>query len=308
MYKGKKYNAVLIFLVIIISFVVGISTGMSAFVPPFEEVVDNPDGGGYVGDTDLPPGAKKPGADAGAYERLAFAFKVLEDGKGFTAYAQQAIDIIGNTQYTYYKRYRSGDYDVSEEWHKLGGPFASIGKNYFLGTHSDGVIMRNFQIDNPTNYSYDAKTYNVERADSKFAFTVDHWLNERNNLRTNDFMTPVSKDTSTILSYDGKAYNKTHYTIKVAMNINKLDKKLVAIFNNMGAASVIIKTVTMEFKIDKKTGFFTGYEIKALFNASYIGINADVPLQYKENFTSMNNPGVKAQIDSLYDRNFKDIN
>ncbi|MGI5842506.1 MAG: hypothetical protein ACOX6H_04385 [Christensenellales bacterium] len=306
MYKSKKYNTVLVLLVLIISMVVGISTGMTKIVPSFDDNLDNTGGGEFQEVKDLPPGTKKPGADAGAYERLAFAFKILEEGNGFTSVGQQAITAVNHTQYTYYKRYRAKEFDVVEEWYKLDGALSSLGMNQFITRHSDGNIMKNIKITNAANYNYNALTYNTENAE-KYSFTVDNWLNEQNYMRVNNFFTTVNKSTSSLLFYDGKGYDKTYYTVKVSLDNSKLDKKFMALFDNIGIGSVKIGTIIVEFKIDKKTGFFLGFEVKGTLNASYLGMTADCSLIFKETYNSMNSSSVKAQIDNLYNKNFKDI-
>lgn len=231
-----------------------------------------------------------PPEDATAFQRLAYAFDIYENGKGYTSVSSQIIDIIGNVQYAIHNKYRGGGMDFSEEWYKMTGIASSYGRNRFITSYSDGVYIKNTVIEDSKNYNYDAKTYNPLAIKGYSNITVDSWINQSKLPKLNSFFTTVNKDTAEVTKYDNKGRDKNYYTVVVSLNINKLDENFVHSFESNGAAGLKINNIFVTFKISKNSGYFLSAEATGSITATYIPLNlsTSVDLMYKEVYTSMN--------------------
>src|SRR5690554_6642382 len=101
MYKGKRYNFIVVCLLLVISLVVGSSMGMAFNSSPAQiPNLDNEDTTPPVFE-DLDPsqtfnGLKQPSSSASAQKRLEFGLAVLNYGKGYTSESIYNIDVLGN--------------------------------------------------------------------------------------------------------------------------------------------------------------------------------------------------------------------
>jgi hypothetical protein len=290
MYKGKRYNAVIICLLFIISIVVGFSAGMAPNTTGNSNVEDISDQFEQEYDdieaAPAPEGMVVPGPDASAFERIAFAVDVLEHGAGFTSQVSQTLSAMGQKQQMIFLKYRGGKYDFTEEWLKMGGFLSSLGKNEFRSYFSDGVNMKYKVITNPSNYNFDKKTYNPAAADLIEQFTVDKYVNGEFRNPINSFFTTIDASTATI-----KSYNKRHakyYEITVELNVKKLNPRYLTTFTSNGGSNVDIKSIILTFKIDKETGYFRSMKKVETFGAKYLGYEAICETNLTETFMTMN--------------------
>jgi len=295
MYKGKRYNALVVCLLLVISIVVGFSAGMS------KNNSVNTDSGWEeeIPDSLLPdeneteeqtPVSGVPGSDASAYERLSFAMDKLTNGEGYTSYLNQSLDASGNKQYMTYKKYRGGNLDLTEEWYKFDAVVSflqSLGKHEFRSYYSDGTNMKYKLIENPNNFNYDAKTYNYTADYILSEFTAQHYENVYFRTKLNNFYTTINENTCTVERYDKKT-DPDNYVIRVNVNSSKLDPQYISTFTSNGASNLNIKTEMITFKINKKTGYFASYEKYEVFSASQSGLTLEFTVNLKETFLTMN--------------------
>ena len=286
------------------SLVVGLSAGMTSYteadlveedIPQdfFEQPVEQDE------INNAPP------ADATAFQRLAYAFDIYENGKGYTSTSSQVIDIIGNIQYSTHNKYRGGGMDITEEWYKMTGLASSYGRNRFLSNYSNGVDMNNIIIDNSKYYNYDNKTYDVKGRNGISSFTTEHWLTVSKMPKLNSFFTPVNPNTAEITKYDNKGRGKDYYTVVASLDLNKLDENFLHAFESNGAAGLNINNIYVTFKIAKTTGYFMSIVATGSITATYVPLNisAAVEMTYKEVFSSMNR-SAESKILQLRKQNF----
>lgn len=296
MYKGKRYNTLIVCLLLVISIVVGFSAGMSKNSSAStdsgweEEIPDDllPDDNDIVTET---PVSGIPGADANAFERLTFAIEILHNGAGFTSYLNQNLVILGNTQYMFYKKYRGGGLDLTEEWYKFNAIVSfleSLGKHDFRSYYSDGTNMKYKYIDNTNYFNYDARTYNYDANYNVTDFSAQHYEKDENRTKLNNFYTTINENTCTIDKYDKKT-DPNNYIIRVNINQSKLDSQYIGTFIGNGATDLNIKTETITFKINKKTGCLASYEKYEVFTATSGGLrNVEAVVNLKETYLTMN--------------------
>lgn len=290
MIKQKKYNVIVVFLLLTISLVVGLSAGVTrdrtniSFDDnaDFEIIEDNTSNNDDEEVTnDLP-------LDAGAYERLDYAFDALNNGEGFISQMYQEFSIVGNVQYTVLKKYRGGGYDLTEEWYKMQGVFGGLGQNQFISVFFTQEDFKIKTITNSKNYDYNAKTYNKNygEADLIEEQSIEKW--NETHIGFNDFILDITRETATILNYDNKGRGKDYYTVSVKINIDKLDAKYLKLFEVNNAVDVKVNTITVTFKISKNTGYFLGYEASGNFTAVALSIPINCDVKIKETYTIMN--------------------
>lgn len=295
MYKSKRYNVLVICLLFIISIVVGFSAGMASNSMGGNKggLIDNeiPDGMEVIEDDEtvipIPDGLQMPGADASAFDRIAFALDIYENGAGFTSYVSQTLEAMGQHQQMAFKKYRGGGLDLSEEWFKMNGMLSGIGKNEFRSYFSNGTNMKFKTITNGANYNFDAKTYKYSAQDKLQEFTVDYYTNVQNRSAVNDFFTTINASTSSIEKYD-KRTDEKNYVIRISINPKKLDARYLTTFTANGGDNVDIKSVVITLNISKTTGFLTSFSKVETFGATYVGYEAICQTTLKETYLTMN--------------------
>lgn len=291
MIRSKKYNVVVTILILIISVVVGLSAGMSKISSPNidstnpDSVVDLPDDLVIDDGSDDEISSNVPPASAGAFERLAYAFDILNNGAGYTAYYSQSIFTMGQDQKVTIKRYRGGGKNLTEEWYAID---FSVGKNEFKMFYSDGTNMKIKLIDNKTDQSYSKLEYNPS-AGSTQDLTVHDYTVVQKRTPINTFFTTVNKDTAILDKYDTKSDDK-NYIIRVKIAKENIDAEYLNAFYANGVTKLNYDVMTLTFKISKKTGMFTSYSKDESFSASYYGVPlfVDVRVVAVETITSMN--------------------
>ncbi|MGI5842163.1 MAG: hypothetical protein ACOX6H_02580 [Christensenellales bacterium] len=237
-----------------------------------------------------------PPSSAGAFERISYALKVLKEGNGFKSYYSSVFDVMNNQQTVYMRSYKGNGYDLTEEWYKMYGIGASMGRNEFRTHFSDGQTIKRRLITNKNHYNIDTKTYTASYADEVKEFTLDQWFNIEKQTRLNHFPIDVTKDNINIINFD-KTSDTKNYIIKFKMNLSRLPEEYLAIFKNNGGENVVINEVSLTFKISKKTGFLISYEKIEKFSASYAGLSAPCQYYTKESFEKMHTsfyPEIKA--------------
>ena len=296
MYKGKRYNFIVIGLLFIMSIVVGFSAGMTSGTGDSVSGLDDiPEDIGLVEDDDAPvldnfKGTPVPGADANAYERLAFAFKVYKEGAGYSSYVTQTLTTMGSVQQMAFKKYRGGGYDLSEEFFKIDSALANslgLGKNEFKSYYSDGTNMKVKLITTSSKFSFDSKTYTYNYQDSLEEFSVDNWVNEQHRSPVNSFFTTVDRNTAEVDKYD-KRSDSSNYIIRVILDVTKLDSRYLTTFSANGGNGTVFYSTVLTFKISKTTGYFTSFEKVENFGSKNGPLTADVEARLKETYFTMN--------------------
>lgn len=272
MFKAKKYNFIVVCLILIISIVVGLSAGMGNISQNLDllkpdaphEVPDD-----LIIDDDIPEEelSNAPGPSAGAFERLAYAFDIMHNGAGFTSFYSQSIYTMGQEQKVALKRYRGGGLNLTEEWYATD---FSVGKNEFKMFYSDGVNMKIKTIEGKTHQNYAKKEYNPS-AGKITSLTVHEYVNVQERTPINNFFVTVNKDTAILDKYDTRS-DKDNYIIRVKIPAEKIDKRYLNAFYANGATKIEYNYMLLTFKISKKTGYFTWYSKEEIFKGSYFGV------------------------------------
>lgn len=299
MYKEAKYNFIVIFLMVIIGFVAGASGGFVADTGtsilddlPQEEIIQNEeeiDLGQFV----------PPSADANAYERLEFAFNVMEEGEGFTSQATQEVVSMGMTQKVHVRQYRGEGVNLAEEWHEAG---FSQGKNQMVLTYADNQSVKTKKTTNTSKYSYAEKSYENNFTNTVTTRTLDEYLSVFKTLNSNQL---TIDDTTTSLDRYDKRSDKNYYVITLSMNMSKIDSSYIAIFEENGTEGIEFSKITFEFKISKTTGFL--YKVKKTenFTTDY-GILKNISCESTMiQFYTQMNASAKTYIDQVYSSNFQ---
>lgn len=299
----KKYNIILIVLMIIIGLVVGTGNGALLFtdqngngggisLPPVDQPTDeedpqeNPNDGQFV----------VPGPDAGAFERIEFAIKIMEEGSGFTSQFEQQVVAMGQVQKVFSYQYRGEGLDLSEEWHQASG----IGQNQFVSSFSDGTNMKTKTITNKSDFSYSDRKYNYSKADEKRNLSVAEYTQKFKPL--NSLPITFNQETSSIIKYDKRSDSK-NYIIVLRVDPKKIDKEYINSFEANGAKNVTFSSAVYTIKISKTTGYFKTIEKEESFKTTYVGITVSCNAKMMQVFTTMNK-SAKDKILEIYQKSF----
>lgn len=301
MYKGVKYNIILIFLMIIIGVLGATSTGMLNSNPDSDSIFDEvPVDDDQQSDNDAPPGSGgfvMPGADANAYERLAFGIKVFAEGAGFQYTRTQEVNSLGMIQKIYSQGYRGGNKDLYEEWQYADFP---QGKNEFLSYYSDGINMQGKYIRKRADFSYQNKSYNFAKADEKIYSSVADYSSVFGKL--NDSPLTLNSSTTSLLKYD-KRSDPSNYIIKLNITISKIGKEYYSTFEANGASNVKFLSSTYEFKISKTTGYITRIFSEETFTTTYAGLNVQCDSRAVQIFSNINR-SAESKISEIASKSF----
>lgn len=300
MYKGFRYNVVMFLLLLIIGFVAGTSTGVLSGLP--EDPLENLPGQEIVDEQpseqeEKPSKFTPPSQNASAFERLAFAFKVMEEGEGFSFQVSQSVVAMGQEQKILIIGYRAGDKNISEEWQYASG----IGKNQFSLSYSDAKNVYVNTITNSSHYSYSKKSYTDGYSNSKKTYSFNEYVQKYGVL--NSFPVKIDQTTSTIVKYDTRSDDK-YYIIKVSVDTNKVSQTYINSFEANGATGVDFSLMTFTFKISKKTGFIYSVEKEEQFKTKYFNFNVDCTAKMKSVYTSIDTSQIK-KIEEIVTKNFK---
>lgn len=299
MYKKFGYNIVFFMLLLIIGFVVGTSSGVlsSSADNPFEdlteeEVVETPDSNLPTSNFTPPP------ASAGAFERLAFAVMVLDQGKGFQSQTSQSVYAMGQEQKIFIYGYRGEGRDIVEEWQYTGG----IGKNQFQLSYSDGSNVKINTITNTSNFSFSNKTYKEGYYNQQSNTPLSTYLNVQKFPALNDIPLLIDSTTSSLIKYDTRSDEK-YYIIKVNVDVNKVSEQYYKAFEANGATGVSFSSMTFSFKISKTTGFLYTVEKEENFKTKYFGLNVDCTAKMKSIYTKVDTSQLE-KINEIAAKNF----
>ncbi len=257
MYKGKKYNILIICLLMVISVVIGTAGIPNTMLPnlDFTESEDEQIEGMF--NTEEEPSLsnfKAPGPSANVYTRLEFAFNVLHNGAGYTSICSQnatgTVMGVASTQYIKNKKYRGGGLDISEEWCKINDFGLNLGRNDFRIFYCDGTTLRAKTLKG-SNYNYDAETYNASANDGMENISVSSWNSKR--VKINDYDVVLTKDTCEASEF--KKPDDNFYYIKAVVKPEKIGSKYLQSFYDNGSSSVRIVSHVLKIRIHKKTGF-----------------------------------------------------
>ena len=271
-YKGVKYNIIVVFLMVIIGVIGATSTGMLSTSTDGDSIFDNPtddeeviDDGGENPNTS---GFVMPGADANAYERLTFAFKVLKEGAGFKYTMNQEVNSVGMVQKVYIQGYRSGKTNLIEEWHDADFAFGSKKFVSYYGA-GQGTIQKKI-LNNTRDFSYDNKSYNYAKADEKLTMTEAQYNTTFKGMNENPIT--LNASTTTLTKYD-KRSDPNFYIIKLDFLVDKVDREYISTFEANGASNVKFQKIAYEIKISKKTGYLSRMFTEQAFTTSYAMLN-----------------------------------
>lgn len=300
MYKGLKYNTMIFLLIAVIGIFLGAGMGLSAVSDgtlnplPGIDVPGDVDGG----QNEMPTGQfVAPSNSASAFTRIDFAFKVLKEGDGFSAEISQAVVAMSQVQNIYTKALRAGKVDFNEEWQYTDIPFA---KNEFVSRYSNGQVVKTNIISDRSKFSGPARTYEQGFSNATKQEQASDYISRVGNF--NDFPITVNKNTASVTRYD-KLTDKNNYVITVSVNPSLVDATYFKTFEENGTKDVSFKEITIIFKINKKTGFFTSINKTESFTASYAGFNVTCSGSMNLVFTKMNT-SMKAEIDAKVAQNF----
>ena len=286
MTNKKIYNVITISLIFLIGIIYSLSLGYTSVNPNDSGLPIDNDETEIVDETETPPSSDyNLGEGASAYERLEYAINQYNNSAGFTSTYYQTCLVMGNTQNIYVKKYRGDGYDITEEFFRMDGMFSSLGKNEFASCFSDGEII--LEKTQTNNYDYDKKTYNADNSVAIKTYTVNQWENVLKKIKVNGFFTTINSSTTSIISYDGKARGKDYYSMKLSINVNKLDEPYLETFKN-ASDSFNIKLMTISLKISKATGNLISYEREDFFDGTTMGFTGSCEMRTKEVFHSMN--------------------
>ncbi len=299
MYKKLKYNLMLVLLIAVIGIFLGATSVLSgvsdgSLSPDIGDETEVDEGQGQMPTGKFVP----PSATASAFTRIAFGFKVLKEGDGFESEIVQTIISMGQVQNIYSKSLRAGITDYSEEWQYSNISFA---KNEFVSKYSNGTNVRTNIIKNSSKFSVEAKSYEQGFADVRLQSPARDFVARVGNF--NDFPLTINNKTSSLSRYD-KLTDKNNYVITVSFNPSMVDSTYLQLLQDNGTQGVSFKEITITFKINKTTGFFSSIAKNEKFNTVYAGIpvscDANMSIRFLKTNTSM-----KAEIDKKVAKNFK---
>lgn len=284
MVKGFKYNFILISLIVIIGFVVGTSNGflLSNSDSPKEDIPEEEIPVEDGENTTIPDGFSPPSADANAYERISFAFRILQEGKGFQSVMSQEVNAAGSQQKIYTKQYRGEGYNLYEQWLDADISMAKFG---FYSAYSDTKTVKYKEITNRNNYSFKDKSYNYPAYDTRKTYTAQDYIKNFKNV--NDFPLTINESTANLIKYD-KRTDPDYYIIKISFNISKVDTEYINSFRENGTGETNFTSITITFKISKKTGFFSKIDRDESFFTKFAGMPINCSAKIVQVFTGMN--------------------
>lgn len=292
MYNRKKYNIILVTLVLIISIFVGCGASISkmssiSIDPSQNSEMTPPDMDIPVPDDD--DEEEKPASAPvfyNGFQAINYALDIMHNGKGFTSFFHQQIQatvVITVTQNIKIKKYRGGGQDFTEEWYYSDG---SIGSNDSKFYYSDGTNMKIYTVPKG-NYSTSKLTYNPKKAVVEDEFTVDHYENTMQRNKLNNFFQPINSSNSNILFFDKN--DGDNYKVKVRVDPDKVDKTYISTFEANGAKINKYYELTLTFTINKSTGYLVECEKKEKINTTYAGtFTGDAVITSREFFYNMN--------------------
>lgn len=286
MKNNKIYNIITMGLIFLMGTICALSLGYTTVATNDDNNLSVDQEDPEIIEIETPPSSDyNLGEDASAYERLEYAINLYQNCAGFTSTYYQTCVVLGNTQTIYAKKYRGNGYDITEEFYKMDGMFSSLGVNEFMSCYSDGkIILERVQ---KNNYNFDKKTYTIDKNATINNYTVNQWENVEKKIKVNGFFTTLNSSTTSIISYDGKARGKDYYTIKLMINVNKLDEAYLETFKK-SSDSFNIKSMIISLKISKTNGGFVSYEREDIFDATSMGFTGTCEMRTKEIFQSMN--------------------
>lgn len=299
MVKGFKYNFILFSLIIIIGFVVGTSNGFM-LSPKQDDEIDIPAEEVPVEDdnnTPIPDGLTPPALDANAFERIDFALKVIEEGKGFQSVISQDIFSAGVNQRIFIKQYRGEGLNLYEQWLDANMSMAMFG---FFSYYSDGSTVKYKKISNNANYSFQNRTYQYEKADEFQTYPASEYIKQFKNL--NDIPLTINQNTTSLVKYD-KRTDPDYYIIKLNFNISFIDTEYANTFKANGTGDVHFTSLVLTLKISKKTGFLARVERDETFQTKFAGIPVSCSSKAVQTYSGMN-ISQKAKIQEIYNKSF----
>lgn len=303
MVKSIKYNAMLVLLIVVIGIFLGatsvLSSGTSGNINPNPSPGTEQSGGEDSGNQ-MPTGKfTPPSTTASPHTRLAFAFKVLQEGDGYYAEITQTVIAMGLKQNIFSQAYRTGKNDMVEEW-KFSD--AALAKTEFVSRYSDGSNIKINKISDKSKFSGPSKTYEEGYADKKETISYNEYFSKFGNF--NDFPLLVNNKTITI-TRDDKKIDPKNYTIIVSYNTSAVEQKYLNTFEENGTKNVRFSEINITFKINKITGFFSSIEKSEVFDTNYAGIDIKNSTgTMRMDFKKMN-ISMQSEINAKVAKNFK---
>lgn len=291
MYKGKRYNVIIVLLIFIISAVVGVSAGMtSGGISP----LDPDDNSGVIVPLEpevVPPGINPPSANASPLKKVEFAINLMNTGKGYRSQTRQTLTIhaLGLQQHMKFSKYRGGGLDFTQEWFKFSGTgmLASQGKNEYRSVYEDGTTMHEKTIKEASKFSYDNKTVELGVEGSVDSFPITEYTVTRNRMPLNDFFIEVKNEYLSSVTED-KRSDANNYIITVTFNPSAIPAKYLSAFSENGGSGTQIKTLKLTFHISKTTGYLRKVRKDETFVSSQGPLSSDCTTVLEEDFIVMN--------------------
>lgn len=305
MYKGKKYNFIVVLLLIIISAVAGVSAGMNAGVisPGFSTPGNELPGGSETEELpEAPSNLKPPAASAKPLTKLLFAIDVLNNGKGFRSQSEQTlwINTLQVGQYMRFEKLSGGGQDLAQEWFKFSeqsGLLAGKGKNEYRVQYSDGNTMRTKTISNRSNFDFETKRVDYGASGKLESTTVDNYINVQNRFPLNDFFLNIDANSVGEIKED-KRSSSTNYIISVEINVSGLSQKYINTFTANGSDWVSLHKVSLTFEVSKTTGFLRKVKKSEHFSSAQGIFTGSCTTTLEETYFEMN-VSKEAEINAL---------
>ncbi len=285
MSKGIGYNLIMLVLIITMGVFLGgqVFAGSSLATPSQPETEQNGDTDSNNESIDMPTGGfTPPSQSASEFRRIEFGFEVLKDGAGFYSESSQEIRSMGQLQEIFTKTYRSGDYDLMEEWQYSS---SSMAKNEFVLFYNDGASVNFKKITDKGKFKTSPFSYESAFAGTQQTFSSGEFESKYNNF--NNFPVTVNNQTATIISFD-KRSDPQNYKIKVRLNPSKADQTYINFFKFNGSDNVVFSEIVIDFKISKTTGFFTEIKRVETFKTTFSGLSISCESTSTQTFKSIN--------------------
>lgn len=291
MYKGKKYNVIIVLLLFIISAVVGVSAGMSSAGFDNPLLAESDESSSHEQEVELPTGVKPPSATANPLTKVLFALDIVNNGKGYKSHTYQSLTVMGVPQEMYFQKLRGGGLSLSEEWFKFSGSgiLAGFGKNEYRSVLDDGETLHTKLVTDKSKFNQVNRMIDYTAEAEFFTKAVAQYTGEENRYPLNDFFIDVKSEYLSDIKED-KRKDKDNYIITVVFNTNAIPSKYLATFSANGGDGVKILSLELKFFVSKTNGMLKKVEKNETFSASYAGVTAPSPAEtfLREEYFAMN--------------------
>src|SRR5690554_5727109 len=168
------------------------------FLPQIPQVDQNDNNNSNESENQMPIGKfTPPSLSASEFTRIAFAFKVLQEGDGFYSETTQYINSMGQVQHVFTKSYRGEGFNLMEEWQHAT---IAMAKNEFVVYYDDGINVKQKKINNKSKYSTSPYEYDFNFEGQQQSFSSNDFATKYNNI--NNYPITINPQTSNVNLYD----------------------------------------------------------------------------------------------------------